>query len=245
MIPFWKDNQRGVPNCFLRSALFGVVKKGKRARIKNKKIASLGGVEIVYNDGEQLDQNDLIAWEQCLHYMREKEFDDTISFSAYDFLKSVGKPTNPAQYQWLESSISRLRKADIKIEDKKFEYQGTLIFDKTKDKDTNRYILTVNKKFAKLYERTSYTKLDISKRRKLKGQISFWLFNYYSSHKEPFKHKVSSIKEWCGSQTKDIKRFRNSLKSALKNLSGVTGWTCWIDENDFVHVIKNRKMLSS
>jgi hypothetical protein len=38
--PLWKNDERVAPASILRSALFGVVKRGKRRRVENKVIIS-------------------------------------------------------------------------------------------------------------------------------------------------------------------------------------------------------------
>jgi hypothetical protein len=52
---------RAIPNCVVKSALFGVVKKGARKYCKELEIASWRGNRLIYS-GQQLDQNDLDVW---------------------------------------------------------------------------------------------------------------------------------------------------------------------------------------
>ncbi len=57
-LPLWPESVRGVPNGFLRSALFGAIAKGKRRYIDGEQLAALDGIEIRYT-GQRLDQGDL------------------------------------------------------------------------------------------------------------------------------------------------------------------------------------------
>ena len=66
MLPIWPDAVRAVPNGFLRSALFGTIRRGARRYMKRERIAALEGIEIYYT-GERLDQGDLDVWEMILH----------------------------------------------------------------------------------------------------------------------------------------------------------------------------------
>jgi hypothetical protein len=47
-----------VPNSIIRSALFGIVRRGRRMYVEERKIASIVGIDIIYS-GPQLDQADL------------------------------------------------------------------------------------------------------------------------------------------------------------------------------------------
>ena len=69
MLPIWPDAVRAVPNGFLRSALFGTIRRGARRYMKRERIAALEGIEIYYT-GERLDQGDLDVWEMILHIAR-------------------------------------------------------------------------------------------------------------------------------------------------------------------------------
>src|SRR5208283_569608 len=69
--PFWPDTDRAAPNTFLRSALFGVVKKGERRYCKNEKLTAWPGHELAYT-GQQLDQYDEDVWMHLVHLHRKQ-----------------------------------------------------------------------------------------------------------------------------------------------------------------------------
>jgi hypothetical protein len=53
-LPFWPEDKRGTPNCFLRSALFSAIYgNAERKYLKNALLAVQGDVSITYT-GEQL-----------------------------------------------------------------------------------------------------------------------------------------------------------------------------------------------
>jgi len=106
-LPLWPEPARGVPNGILRSALFGVVKRGKRKYIDNELIASLDGVEISYA-GQSLDQNDLGVYEAILHIARTQRLGDECYFTAYSLLKILGvcprrRPKNCQSYPQVQN----------------------------------------------------------------------------------------------------------------------------------------------
>ena len=66
VLPDWPVHTRGVPNIYLRSALFGVIKRGKRRAVKKETIGTFKGLNIRYT-GWQLDQGDLDVLVQSMH----------------------------------------------------------------------------------------------------------------------------------------------------------------------------------
>ena len=69
-LPFWPEDKRGTPNCFLRSALFSAIYgNAERKYLKNVLLAVQGDVSITYT-GEQLSQSDLDVVMAALHLAR-------------------------------------------------------------------------------------------------------------------------------------------------------------------------------
>ncbi len=63
--PVWPEAVRSAPNAILRSALFGIVRKGKRPVLDGVELVpAVKGVEIKVRSGVSLDQNDLDVWEE-------------------------------------------------------------------------------------------------------------------------------------------------------------------------------------
>jgi len=89
-LPLWPDKVRAVPNSFLRSALFGAIRKGRRRFIKGEPLAALDGIEIHYT-GERLDQGDLDVWEALLHAVRDQNLGNECRVTSYALLKLMGK----------------------------------------------------------------------------------------------------------------------------------------------------------
>jgi hypothetical protein len=61
LFPDWPDDRRGAPNPVIRSAVFGVVRKGRRRRITKMPVAGPAGYEITLT-GWRLDQHDCDVW---------------------------------------------------------------------------------------------------------------------------------------------------------------------------------------
>jgi hypothetical protein len=240
-LPWWDNHSRAVPNGILRSALFGVLKKGPRRFVKEKEICANKDLSIKYT-GEQLDQADLDVWEQCLHVFRNRDLDEKIEFTANSFLTEMGRGNSKHQYETLISSLKRLKTACFSFETETEEYYGNFINDIRRNKINKKFVLTFNKKIALLFGQKKYTKIDHEMRKKIgNSPITLWLFRFYSSHKRPFPMYVETIQKRCGSED-SLKSFKYNLKKALEKLSMLTGWTCWIDKSGKVYVQKTKQI---
>jgi len=236
-LPIWTDKVRGVPNSILRSALFGIVRRGRRMYVEERKIASIVGIEIIYS-GPQLDQADLDVWEECLQLSRD-QIGNKIEFSSHVFLKKIQRSTGKHDHDWLKKSLKRLQSAVVEITDGKRAYSGQLIHDYYRDKETKRNVIIINPKILSLYGKNGWTGIDQSQRLSLKSQpMAQWLHVFYSTHAKPYPYKVSTLRELCGSETNELWKFRQQLKKSFIQVSKVTNWKIWIDDKDLLHVEK-------
>lgn len=238
-LPIWPDKVRGVPNSILRSALFGIVRRGRRMYVEERKIASIVGINIIYS-GPQLDQADLDVWEECLQLSRD-QVGNKIEFSSHAFLKKIQRSTGKHDHDWLKKSLKRLQSAVVEITDGKRAYSGQLIHDYYRDGKTKRNVIIINPKILSLYGKNGWTGIDQSQRLALKSQpLAQWLHVFYSTHANPYSYKVSTLRELCGSEAKELWIFRQQLKKSFAQVSKVTNWKIWIDDKDLLHVEKTR-----
>lgn len=238
LLPPWPSAVRGVPNSLLRSALFGAIKRGKRAYQDRIKKASVEGVTVIHA-GPQLDQADLDVWQHCLHLARTDGLGTRIQFTAGGFLKAIDRSTGKSQHEWLKGAFARLSSSVVKVADGKRAYFGPMLIGGARDDETGQYVIEMNPKIASLFGTDGWTGVEIEVRRALKKQpLAQWLHQFYSSHARPFGFKVETIHKLCGSDNKQLAGFRRELSEALKKLSEATKWTCEIDGNDVVNVAK-------
>lgn len=241
-LPMWGERIRGVPNSVLRSALFTATKRGKRQYFEGVQIASVDGVTVVFT-GPRLDQADLDVWEQCLHLARTEGLGNTIQFTAYGFLKAIGRDTGKAQREWLKGAFRRLRTSDVELSDGKRTFFGALISHGQKNEETEKYELVLNPKIASLYNDDGWTGQDWEQRKALIGKpLALWLHGFYSSHAKPFDYKVDTLYKLCGSEAKEMKEFKRTLSESLPHLCEATGWNCRI-EDDKLQVFKSPEQL--
>lgn len=237
-LPLWAEVCRGVPNSVLRSALFGVVRRGPRSFQQRVQKASVDGVKIIHT-GPQLDQADLDVWEQALQLARTGGLGCRIQFTASQFLKSIGRGNGKSQHEWLKGAFARLASSVVEIKDAHRAYFGAILSHGGRDDHTGRYVIEMNPKLIELYGLDGWSSVEFGQRMALKKRpLAQWLHGYYSSHAKPFPVKVETLHRLCGSQNLAIKGFKQDLKSALERLEEVTHWTWKIDASDLVHLSK-------
>ncbi|QJC37551.1 hypothetical protein GJU02_02250 (plasmid) [Enterobacteriaceae endosymbiont of Donacia thalassina] len=236
--PKISKNKRAVPNIILRSSLFGIVKKGNRKYEKNVLKTSLNGFFIRFT-GENLDQSDLDVWLECVYLFTKAPLDNKVIFSTYSFLKSIDRKTGKKDYEWLKSSLIRLSICSIEINYKDCFYIGHLLHEWYRNDKTKKNIILLNKNIISFFINSMWTAISLKERRKLKGKpLSQWIHCFYCSHNTPLPYRVITLKKLCGSNTLILWKFRQILKKSLYEVSLVTGWKCWINQNDVVYIIK-------
>ena len=221
-LPRWADSVRGVPNAFLRSALFGVMRRGPRKHVEHVAIASVQGVEMLYS-GAQLDQGDLDVWEMLVHRLREQALGSATRLSAYQMLQWLGKQDTGGKggnRDTLDARLSRLNATSLNVRVGQYQYEGSLIDQVERDNLSRQYVIRLNPTLQALFAKDQYTELDATIRRALAGQpLSQWLHGFYSSHAAPLPVCVRTIYQLCGSSAKRLDHFRQDLRQALINVT--------------------------
>lgn len=214
-LPFWTDDKRGTPNCFLRSALFGVVRKGHRQYLERQEMPALDGIKIIYT-GPRLDQGDLDVWETALHILRQEPLGNDFRVTAYRFLKLLGKSDAGSNRTVLDRQLSRLKATAVEIQVGRYSYEGSLIDEVYRDKDTLEYVIRLNPKLRSLFECDQWTAADWAVRMELAGHpLAQWLHGFYATHAAPYPVLVETLHRLCGSETSNLSHFRQDLRKAL------------------------------
>jgi hypothetical protein len=237
-LDLWPDAVRGVPNAVLRGALFSVSQR--RGWADRELLASVDGIDIRFK-GQRFNQTDLDLWEMLVHLARQQPLGNRVDFTANALLKALGRATGKTQHTQLHDEIVRLRAgtSEITWTKEKKTFVGGMIAQAFRDDDTGRYIVVLDPKMLTLYE-TGYSQVDWGQRQALgNNNLSKWLHGFYSSHADPFPYKVQTLKDLCGSTSKDLRDFRRMLKKALGDLITVGSITSWsISEKDLVSIEK-------
>ena len=198
-LPIWPEPVRAVPNGVLRSALFGVVKKGRRRYINGEDLASVDGVTIRYK-GERLDQNDLDVWLSVLHAVRLQELGSQCRVTSYALLKLMSKTINGKNRATLQARIERLVANAVTVKQGRYTYIGSLIHSAAKDEKTQEWVIELDPRLSVLFGADQFTQIDWAIRHELRGhQLAQWLHGFYASHAEPYALKVETLLKLSGS----------------------------------------------
>lgn len=244
-LPTWPASVRAVPNGFLRSALFGAIRKGKKRReyINGEDLAAIDGVTIRYR-GERLDQGDLDVWESVLHAVRLQEVGWQCRVTSYALLKLMGKTDTGKNRATLHDRIERLVAAAVTIKQIRYTYIGGLIRSAAKDELTKEWVIELDEKLRPLFAGDQFTLVEWSVRHTLDGQpLAQWLHGFYASHAKPFPIRMATLLSMSGSENENLRSAQQKLRKALDAVAAASeaaGETFSYKVNgDLVHVEKS------
>lgn len=244
-LPLWPEPVRCVPNGFLRSALFGAIRRGRRRFVKGEQLAALDGIEIHYT-GERLDQGDLDVYESVLHAARLQELGSQCRVTSYALLKLMGKTDTGKNRAVLQTRIERLRANAIRMKQGRYSFIGGLVDEAYKDEETQEWVIVLNPKLRALYGADQFTQVEWAVRHALDGhQLAQWLHGFYASHAKPFPLKIETLHRLCGSEAGEMWKFAQTLRKALDDVAEACaahgeGFSYEI-RGDLVHVEKQAK----
>ena len=214
-LPLWPEPVRAVPNSFLRSALFGAIRKGRRRYLKAEQLAALDGIEIRYT-GERLDQGDLDVWESVLHVVRLQELGSQCRVTSYALLKLMGKTDTGKNRATLHERITRLRANAVEVRQGRYCYIGGLIAGAAKDEETQEWLIELDAKLRPLFAADQFTQVEWAVRHALDGKpLAQWLHGFYASHAKPYPMKVETLHKLCGSEAKRMTDYKIDLRRNL------------------------------
>lgn len=235
---------RAVSNPIARCALFAAVKE--RGFFQEWVcVGEVEGVRIEFK-GEQFNQDDHDTLLQLVKMARYAAFGEDISVPINTVLRELGRHTHKSQRQQLFREIERIVSGTVRFTPPGLpSYVGHLIEDASTPQDQailpeHRRGLTyrLNPKFARFFEEAQYTVIDHGERLKLgSSPLAKWLHLWIVGHAQQYPHRVESIRNKCGSQAKNLKKFRQLLRAALDQLKDIGIITAWqIDDADLVHI---------
>ena len=214
-LPIWPEPARGVPNGFLRSALFGAIAKGRRRFLEREQLAAVGGIEVSYT-GQRLDQGDLDVYESVLHALRFQAMGKQCRVTGYALLKLMGKVDTGGNRDTLHRRLTRLRANAVQIKQGRYTYIGGLVDEAFQDEETQEWVIVLNPRLRALFEPDQFTQVEWGVRQTLSGQpLAQWLHGFYASHAKPYPVKVETLHSLCGSETESMRHFREKLLKAL------------------------------
>ena len=245
-LPLWPAELRTCPSCVLRSALFGVVQRGRRKALEGEILATWEGVTIRYT-GWRLDQADLDVRLAALHLAREHHLGTRVSVTINEMLRTMGRPTDGRSHEWFKSAIRRLAACAVEITRQRRTYWGSLIEKGCRDEQTGEFVIVLNPELAELFEDDDFTRIDWEIRRSLGMDLAKWLHGYIASHRattqNPHRIGLERLQALCGSDREDLRFFRRDVRQAMQELRAAGVITTWrITAGDALEVVRpNRK----
>jgi hypothetical protein len=150
-LPIWPEDVRTGPSCVLRSALFGVVRRGRRSALEGEILATWAGVVIRYT-GWRLDQADLDVWLAVLHLARQRPLGEPVPLRINELLRAMGRPTDGRSHEWFNGAIRRLTACAVEITRQQQTYWGSLIEKGCRDEETGEFVIVLNPELAELFD---------------------------------------------------------------------------------------------
>ena len=238
---FWPDTHMGVPNELTRSALFAAIKppkKGTRKLLEQALIAAQGEYSITYT-GQQLDQEHIDIFEGIMHFARRVQEGNRVRVTRYALLKLLGKGDSKPEYDALLLHFEHLTATSVAIaQGDKRVFWGSLLPRGAMDTETGEIVVEVSRDLAKLFGR-GMSHVEWAERREIgRHPLAKWLHLYYAGHAQPHAVSVAWLRDHSGSDTTELKRFREALRKALHKLQEVGAIETWeIDpKTHLVHV---------
>ena len=246
VLPLWDDDNRAVPNHFIRSGLFTVNSGIKRDFIPDLQIASLSNLDVVYR-GEELQQSDLTVWMALINMARDKPLSEAIYFTGYQIVTDCGWRLHTDSYKKVKDAIKRLKVTALSIAAKGNEsaYAGSLIrdyafTDNTSEDGNTKWMVRFEPRISALFMEDNTTLLQWEERKRIgpRAKLAQWLHAFYFSHRgDPLPNAVERLHELCRSKD-TLSSFRRNLKTALLHLVEKELIQDFTVVNDMVRVFK-------
>lgn len=226
----WSEGQRGIPNELVRCAVFSAKNRKEPRRTYDPQvplsIPIIGGGEVLLI-GQELRQEDERVWLQLIHLAKEAR-SEWITFAPHSLIRAIEWPNNGASYTRLLACIRRLSTTGLELYSSRFD-KGVSVkligkYEYSKDASTPWRVQVFDREdnqmmmlFDKLYSR-----LDWAMRLSLPEGVATWLHGFFSSHSEPYAHKIETLARGAGIvldvPEDDESRRKERLRDAKKTI---------------------------
>lgn len=202
----WPETERGLPNELARSAVFSAankkVKRTSYAAGAPLEVSIIGGGKVTII-GEELRQDDETVWMELVHRAKDAR-SESIEFVPHELILALKWPANGESYKRLLTILRRLSSTLIEVYSSRFD-KGvpTRLVHKYEysTKDTQRpwkvHIFNQDDQLLFLFDKL-YTRVNWERRLGLPSGVATWLHTFYSSHRDPFPHKVETLARGAG-----------------------------------------------
>jgi hypothetical protein len=231
-LPDWPIEVRGMFNEILRSALFNARNRNQpRRNLKNELIGTVERATEIRYTGEELRQTDETYFLHLLHYARARPVGSPVEFTPYSFIKTtrlVNSKQNAGHVDRLLESLRRMQATALSIYSKRMARGVSIsmipVFqwrDEVTGQRLRQWRVILAPELVELFGENHFTHIHWKQRLRLPTGIATWLHGYFSSHREPYVVKVSTLQRACGCATDEPRKFRQLVHQALKELEAV------------------------
>jgi hypothetical protein len=224
LFPELPDDRRAAPNVVVRSSVFGVVRRGKRARVTDMPVAAPQGLEIAIT-GWRLDQHDLDIWLEIMHAAGGSKPGEEVRFQLHTLMKRLGHKSRGGKndYDSLKARLRQLAQTTVAFASGSLEgVAGAFFAGFAVDNDTGEGVCITNPLLRPLFE--DITHLDIEQRRALgQDQLAKALHALLASHAEWLPMRVDTLMQRLGAHYERLRDFKRDLKATLENFVD-RGW---------------------
>lgn len=218
LLPEIFEEKRAIPNCFLRGALFGMVRKGRRSLVENQPIFTMSQYQVSFS-GSEMDQNDLELWDTLMYLAKQCNIENELRITLYDLCHQMRLTDSMANREAITTRAKRLVFGKVSIRTNTTEFYGGLINNVYIDTlGDGKLVIEYNKKLAPLFTDNDYTLISADIRHLLgENQLARWLYNFYETHNQPLPFTIDFIHKLCRSDS-ELKGFKQKLKIALEQV---------------------------
>lgn len=233
-LPSWRDLCTGLPNSFLRSALWSMSAIGAAVPASvdaptNANLPAYGDVRLIAS-GPKLGSYDRRVFSVCLDLFRDRPLSNeastcAVEVSYYEFLRRMDVTYNADSHHSLRASLKRLTALSLHIRTNGLELQLPRLIEVSFADGESRgapalgsdlIYVRVMAAMAELFGPFSWTAVPHVALLAGKG-LKSWLASFYATHKGPYPIKLDELYELSGA-TCDKPKFKYQLKSALTAL---------------------------
>lgn len=241
-LEIWGEDWRTNPNDYGRSALFTVRnKRMPRAVLQNVEVFHLDrSVSMTYTGIELRADDDLVVWEQIIHYARLVKLGDPVNFNLHQLLVDLDWGRSRHYYRKARECISRLKANEVRLVNTRIgRGVGLSLIDKyafegDDENSGTRYTVWIHPHIMALYAGQNYTYIPWLQYRKL-SPVARRLFDYVGSHKQPYPLSLEAFRQMCGSECQAAYKWAQTAKGACTELqeAGLVK-SAWVDKGRVV-----------
>ncbi len=222
LFPDWPDDRRGAPKTVVRSAIFGVVRRGRRQRVVEMPVACPVGTTIMIT-GWRLDQHDCDVWLEVMHLARNSRPGSSVRFTMHSMLKRLGQTPDGKNYRRLANRLKNLSETTLSYDTPTNEgVAGALISDFRIDKKTGEAVVTTNPQLRSLWDTVSW--LDVEQRRSLgANQLAKALHAMLAALPDWPPMRLDTLMQRGGAKYGRLRAFKSALATVLDDFMK-RGW---------------------